>query len=342
MPRRSRRARLPRFHPIDIEIVALAGLVIVAAAFAAAALVYARRNVAQAPTSHDADSEQRLDQARATEQEAKSVLLAAKEEAARRRDEAEAEVRERRAEVARLEQRTNQREEGLDRRLRELHSNEQRRTRRETELETLRQTIEDERATIARELERVAALSEPEARAEVVRSVGGELGPEIAERIRQAEAQVREEAAAQSREILIAAMQRQASEQSGEASVTVVHLPSDELKGRIIGREGRNIRALEAATGVDVIVDDTPEAIVLSSFDPGRRGEGRQGAQRARPADQARGRAGLPGHRADQRPPRARPAARHSSLPQLVRPQRARPQPGHRGPGRDDRRRDRL
>jgi ribonucrease Y len=251
--------------------VALIGLVIVAAAFAVLAVLYARRSVAQVRVTHDAATEQRLDQARATEQEAKSVLLAAKEEAARRRDEAEAEVRERRAEVARLEQRTNQREEGLERRLRELDSNEQRLTRREAELEALRQTIEDERATITRELERVAALSEQEARAEVVRGVEGELVPEIAERIREAEVHVREEAAAQSREILIAAMQRQASEQSGEASVTVVHLPSDELKGRIIGREGRNIRALEAATGVDVIVDDTPEAIVLSSFDPVRR-----------------------------------------------------------------------
>src|SRR5579863_4867736 len=150
-------------------------------------------------------------------------------------------------------------------------SNEQRLTRREAEIETLRQTVEDERALITAELHRVAALSEEEARAEVVRSVEGELVPEIAERIRQAGLQVREEAAAQSREILIAAMQRQASEQSGEASVSVVHLPSDDLKGRIIGREGRNIRALEAATGVDVIVDDTPEAIVLSSFDPVRR-----------------------------------------------------------------------
>ncbi|MGA8635853.1 MAG: Rnase Y domain-containing protein, partial [Candidatus Dormiibacterota bacterium] len=227
--------------------------------------------MAESRVTHDADAERRLEQVRATEQEAKSVLLAAKEEAARRRDEAEAEVRERRAEIARLEQRTNQREEGLERRLRELDSNEQRLTRREADLETLRQTVEDERALITRELERVAALSEQEARVEVMRSVEGDLVPEIAERIRQAETQVRDEAAERSREILIAAMQRQASEQSGEASVTVVHLPSDELKGRIIGREGRNIRALEAATGVDVIVDDTPEAIVLSSFDPVRR-----------------------------------------------------------------------
>ncbi|MFN2581430.1 MAG: ribonuclease Y, partial [Candidatus Dormibacteria bacterium] len=134
-----------------------------------------------------------------------------------------------------------------------------------------RQAIEDERASIAQELQRVASLSQDEARAEVLRSVESELTPEIAERIRAAETRVREEANERSREILVAAMQRQASEQTGDASVTVVHLPSDELKGRIIGREGRNIRALEAATGVDVIVDDTPDAIVLSSFDPVRR-----------------------------------------------------------------------
>jgi ribonuclease Y len=133
--------------------------VIVAAAFAVAAVLYARRSVAESRVTHDVDAERRLEQVRTTEQEAKSVLLAAKEEAARRRDEAEAEVRERRAEIARLEQRTNQREEGLERRLRELDSNEQRLTRREAELETLRQTVEDERALITTELERVAALS---------------------------------------------------------------------------------------------------------------------------------------------------------------------------------------
>src|SRR6202011_2921794 len=198
-------------------------------------------------------------------------LLAAKEEAARRRDEGETEIRERRAEVARLEQRTNQREEGIERRLRELDSNEQRLGRRETELEALRQSIEDQRATIERELERVAALSQEEARAQLLSAVEGELTGEIAERIRAAETRVREEAAEKSREILITAMQRQASEETGDASGTVVQLPSDELKGRIIGREGRNIRALEAATGVDIIVDDTPEAVVLSAFDPVRR-----------------------------------------------------------------------
>src|SRR5207248_1982997 len=126
-------------------------------------------------------------------QEAKTAMLAAKEEAARRRDEIEGEVRERRAEIARLEQRTSQREEGIERRLRELDNNEQRLTRRETELETLRQTVEEERASVSRELERVAALSPEAARAEVLNAVEAELTPEIAERIRRAETQVREE-----------------------------------------------------------------------------------------------------------------------------------------------------
>lgn len=199
------------------------------------------------------------------------MLLAAKEEASRRREEVETELRDRRSEMARLEQRTAQREESLERRMRELESSEQRLGRREAELEASRLAVEAERESIAQELHRVASLTEDEARAEVLHSVEAELTPEIAERIHDAETRVREEAAERSREILVAAMQRQASEQTGEASVTVMQLPSDELKGRIIGREGRNIRALEAATGVDVIVDDTPEAIVLSAFDPVRR-----------------------------------------------------------------------
>jgi ribonucrease Y len=218
-----------------------------------------------------AERARQTDAERLAEQEAKTILLAAKEEASRRRDEMDGEVRERRAEVARLEQRISQREDALERRMRDLESNEQRLTRREAELEAQRQAIEEERASVEQELARVASLTEAEARAELLQRVEAELTPEIAARIRAADTAVREEAAERSREILIASMQRQASEQTGEASVTVVQLPSDELKGRIIGREGRNIRALEAATGVDVIVDDTPETIVLSAFDPVRR-----------------------------------------------------------------------
>ena len=124
---------------------------------------------------------------------------------------------------------------------------------------------------MGRELERVAGMTQEEARAELLRGVEAELDHEVAERIRASEQRVREEAEERSREILITTMQRHASEQTGEAAVTVLHLPTDDLKGRIIGREGRNIRALEAATGIDVIVDETPEAVVLSGFDPVRR-----------------------------------------------------------------------
>ncbi|MGH7687921.1 MAG: ribonuclease Y [Candidatus Dormibacteria bacterium] len=260
----------PRFTPIDILIGALVGLV-VAALFAAGAIVYARGETARAEEVRKAGVAREEDARRVADQEAEAISLAAKEEASRRREEVESEIRDRRSEMARLEQRTAQREESLERRMRELDSNEQRLGRRETELEATRVAIETERESIVTELHRVASMSQEEARAEILHGVEGELVPEIADRIHAADVRVREEAAERSREILIAAMQRQASEQTGDAAVTVMPLPSDELKGRIIGREGRNIRALEAATGVDVIVDDTPEAIVLSAFDPVRR-----------------------------------------------------------------------
>jgi ribonucrease Y len=250
--------------------VALIGLGI-AVVFAVAAFVYARRVADSTRDGRDAADTELHAHAQSLEHEAQQVLVTAREEAFRIRGEAEAEVRERRAEVARLEQRNSQREEAHERRLRELEQSEQRLTRREEELEEVRQTTESERAMVGRELERVAGLSQAEARAELIADVEAELDAEVAERIRDADRRVREEAGERSREILIAAMQRHASDQTGESSVTVMHLPSDDLKGRIIGREGRNIRALEAATGVDVIVDETPESVVLSGFDPVRR-----------------------------------------------------------------------
>jgi len=205
------------------------------------------------------------------DQERKQILLAAQEEALRIRAEADNEVREQRAAVARAEQRNAQREDSLERRRREIDTGEQKLQRREQELTELQAKIESERAAIQTELERLASLSQDQARVELLGKVESELAGDIAERIRQADERVREEVGERSREILITAMQRVASDQTGESSVTVLHLPSDELKGRIIGREGRNIRTLEAATGVDVIVDETPETIVISAFDPVRR-----------------------------------------------------------------------
>jgi ribonuclease Y len=251
-------------------IPALIGLV-VAVVGAVAAVVYMR---AQVDTERRAvaSEKERLSEASAeVEQQRKTIALEAKEEALRVRAEVEQEIRERRGEMSRLEQRATQREQQLERKLAEVDQRDQRLDQREQELEQLRAGIDDERSAIAQEMERVAGLSQQEARSEILGRVESELDHEVAERIRAADVRVREEAEERSREILIAAIQRQAADQAGETSVTVVPLPSDEMKGRIIGREGRNIRALEAATGVDLIIDDTPEAVVLSGFDPVRR-----------------------------------------------------------------------
>ena len=259
----------PRTPPIsDILAYVALGLGVV---IAVSGLIYAYRLRERAAATRETELGRLHEERGAAEQERASIVLAAREEAHRLRSEAEAEVRERRAEVARLEQRLAQHEEGLEKRNRDVEQGEQRLTRREEELEQTRQQLEEERTGVAKELERVAGMSQEEARTELLRDVEGELDHEVAERIRAAEHRVREEADERSREILITTMQRHASEQTGEAAVTVLHLPTDDLKGRIIGREGRNIRALEMATGVDIIVDDTPEAVILSSFDPVRR-----------------------------------------------------------------------
>jgi ribonuclease Y len=252
-------------------IPALIGLLAVAVVGLAAAVAYMRAQLTQRNQSLATREEHLREATAAVEQERKTIALEAKEEALRIRAEVEQEIRERRAEMSRLEQRATQREQQLERRMTELEQRDERLDQREQEMEQLRAGIDDERAGIAREMERVASLSQQEARSEILQRVEGELDHEVAERIRAADARVREEADERAREILIAAIQRQAADQAGETSVTVVPLPSDEMKGRIIGREGRNIRALEAATGVDLIIDDTPEAVVLSGFDPVRR-----------------------------------------------------------------------
>ena len=268
---------LPRGQPITTETLALVG-VGVALLVAIAALVYARQQTQNALAQGRRQAESaRASEASAAEGavqadlEAKELIRAATEEARRLRADVETELRERRAEVRRAEQRNVQREDSLERRRKEIESGQARLERREQELEELKGQIEQMKAEVARELDRVSGLTQEQARAELLAHVEKELDVEVAERIRDANERVREEADERARHILIQSMQRVASDQTGESAVTVVHLPSDELKGRIIGREGRNIRALEAATGVDVIVDETPEAIVLSGFDPVRR-----------------------------------------------------------------------
>jgi ribonuclease Y len=207
----------------------------------------------------------------AIEADRKAVGLEAKAEALRLRTELEDELRERRSEVSRLEQRIVQREEQLDRQQQDLLQRSDALAVERTQLETARGEVTVLRESGDRELERVAGLSREDARQEVLQTLDRELVSEKAELIRHSVASARAEADEQSREVLVTTIQRHAADQTGETSVSVVPLPNDEVKGRIIGREGRNIRALEAALGVDLIIDDTPETVVLSGFDPVRR-----------------------------------------------------------------------
>jgi ribonuclease Y len=206
----------------------------------------------------------------------KELLLAAKEETLTLRNSLEAELKERRTEAARVEQRLTQKEENLDRKVEALERREQSVRDRETQSERLRAEAEEIRQRQATELERVSNLTVDEAREQLLAAVEVEIRDEASRRVREIEKEVEATAGQRARKILATAIQRYTSEVTAETTVSVVPIPSDDMKGRIIGREGRNIRAIEAATGVDLIIDDTPDAVTVSAFDPVRREIARQ------------------------------------------------------------------
>ena len=199
------------------------------------------------------------------------TLREAREENAHFRSTIERENSERRAELQRQERRIQQKEETLERKIDALEQRERKLMARERTLDQAREEVETLKHRQTTELERIAQLTEDQARELLLSSIESQVRTEAAQRVRMIEEQAREEADVRAREIITLAIQRCASDQVAEAVVSVVPLPNDEMKGRIIGREGRNIRALEAATGVDLIIDDTPEAVILSGFDPVRR-----------------------------------------------------------------------
>jgi ribonuclease Y len=201
----------------------------------------------------------------------KEILLEAKEQSISFRQQAESELKERRREVQRSEQRVAQKEENLDRKLQSAEQRQVNLTNKERELEEARARLSEVEERRKVELERISNLTAGEAREQLLEQVENEIRDEANKRVREIEQEVKEEADDRARKIIATTMQRLTSDVVSETTVSVVPLPSEDMKGRIIGREGRNIRSIEHATGVDVIIDDTPDAITLSGFDPVRR-----------------------------------------------------------------------
>lgn len=198
-------------------------------------------------------------------------LLEVKEESIRTKNELDREIKERRAEVSRFERRVQQKEENIDKKSDAIEKKETQLAKREEEIRKQREEISKLNEQRVQELERISGLTSDQAKDYLLKIVEDDVKHESAKMIKEMEHRAKEEADKKAKEYVVNAIQKCAADHVSEATISVVQLPSDEMKGRIIGREGRNIRTLETLTGVDLIIDDTPEAVVLSGFDPIRR-----------------------------------------------------------------------
>ena len=214
--------------------------------------------------------------AKAAETQRKEALLSAKEEILKQRNEAEKELKERRSEISRMERRLTQKEENLDKKTENLERKNEQLDKKLKENDELRGQIEELRAKELVVLEQISGISAEEAKEELMSRVESAIKHELAQRMSELEEEFKEEADTKAKNIISLAIQRCAADHVAETTVSVVSLPNEDMKGRIIGREGRNIQMLEKLTGVELIIDDTPEAITLSGFDPVRREIARQ------------------------------------------------------------------
>lgn len=232
-----------------------------------------RRKTAEATIGSAEDEARRIlnDAMKTAEAKKKEAILEAKDEIIKSRTETERELRERRSEVQRQEHRIQQKEESIDRKVENLEAKEEKIAERAKVVEERLAEAEQLKKSQFDMLEKISGYTAEQAKNQLLTMLDGELQHEKAVKIAEYDQQLKDEADAKARELISMAIQRCAADHSSEATVSVVALPNDEMKGRIIGREGRNIRALETATGVDLIIDDTPEAITVSSFDPVRR-----------------------------------------------------------------------
>ena len=253
-------------------VLIVVGVIVGIAAGFGLGIVYRKKVAEREIGSAETEATRIINEAiRSGESRKKEMLLEARDEIHKSRTEHEKEVKERRAELSKQERRLEQKESSLDKKMEAFERKEEELARRVAELAQARAEVESLKAQQLAILEQLSGLTQEQARQYLLETVESDVRHETAMKIKEIEAQLKEESDDRAREIIALAIQRCAADHAAETTVSVVPLPNDEMKGRIIGREGRNIRTLETITGVDLIIDDTPEAITVSSFDPVRR-----------------------------------------------------------------------